>query len=61
MRSALGKNESILESVGKELKDRPPRILKQTRRKKGKKQADRQRVAILLSKARKAGARIPEK
>jgi len=46
---------SILESIGHELKENPPKILKKTARKKGKKQAEKQRVAILLSKAQKAG------
>ncbi len=48
----------ILENVGKELKNNPPSILKSTRRKSGAKAAEKQRVAILLSKARKRGARI---
>lgn len=43
----------ILASVGKELKDNPPSILKKTHRKKGAKAAEKQRVAILLSKAHK--------
>lgn len=49
----------ILESVGKELKDNPPSILKRTRRKSGVKAAEKQRVAILLNKARRRGANIP--
>jgi len=48
----------ILASVGRELKDNPPSILKRTRRKSGAKAAERQRVAILLNKARNRGARI---
>lgn len=51
--------KTILKSVGKELKQNPPSILAKTAKKKGKTQANKQRVAILLSKARKAGARIP--
>ena len=50
----------ILESVGKELKDNPPSILERTRRKKGVRAAEKQRVAILLNKARKRGAKISE-
>ena len=50
----------ILESVGMELKNRPPRILEKTRRKKGVRAAERQRVAILLNKARSRGARVPK-
>ena len=48
----------ILENVGKELKNNPPSILERTRRKSGAKAAGKQRVAILLNKARKRGARI---
>lgn len=50
----------ILKGIGEELKENPPSILAKTRRKKGKKAAGKQRVAILLSKARKAGADIPD-
>lgn len=38
--------------------DNPPTILSKTRRKKGKAAAERQRRAILLSKAREKGARV---
>jgi hypothetical protein len=51
-------DRDILESVGHELKHNPPRILSKTRKKKGRKQAEKQRKAILLSKARRAGARV---
>jgi hypothetical protein len=51
------KDRAILESVGHELKANPPRALAKTRRKKGAKAANKQRVAILLSKARSKGAR----
>ena len=50
----------ILESVGKELKNNPPSILGKTRRSGGAKAAEKQRVAILLNKARKRGASISE-
>lgn len=50
----------ILSGIGSELKENPPSILSETRRKKGKKAAAEQRTAILLSKARKAGADIPD-
>jgi hypothetical protein len=53
------KSEAILESIGHELKTNPPKVLAQTRKKEGAAQADKQRVAILLSKARKAGAKVP--
>lgn len=52
------KASKILSSVGRELKKNPPKVLAKTRRKKGAKAAKKQRVAILLSKARKRGARI---
>ena len=52
------KSKKILSRVGKELKKNPPKILAKTTKKKGKAQAQKQRVAILLSKARKAGAKI---
>jgi hypothetical protein len=55
------KTRRILKSVGHELKANPPKVLATTRRKKGAKAAERQRKAILLSKARKRGARIKRK
>lgn len=55
---ADAKSANILESVGKELKENPPGILAKTRRKSGPAMAEKQRVAILLSKARKAGAKV---
>ena len=48
----------ILHAVGREMKDNPPSILAKTRRKQGAKAAERQRRAILLSKARDASARV---
>jgi len=53
------KNQKILQKIGRELKKNPPRILAKTRRKKGAARAEAQRKAILLSKAREAGADIP--
>lgn len=53
------KSRDILDSVGKELKSNPPGVLAKTRRKKGPARAESQRVAILLNKARKQGAKIP--
>ncbi len=53
------KSERIIHRVGTELKENPPRIVQQTRRKRGEKRAEAQRRAILLDKARRAGARIP--
>lgn len=49
---------AIIQSVGHELKANPPKILAKTRRKKGAKAANRQRTAILLSKARDRGANV---
>lgn len=46
-------NKSKLEVIGKEMKKNPPAILAKTRAKSGSAQAERQRVAILLSKSRK--------
>lgn len=54
------RTSNILESVGEELKENPPEILEKTKRKSGKAAAERQRRAILLSKARRRGADIPE-
>jgi hypothetical protein len=50
--------KTILSTVGKELKDNPPAILASTKRKFGSARAESQRRAILLSKARRAGARV---
>jgi hypothetical protein len=54
----MKQDRRILQEVGHELKTRPPRILAKTRRKKGAKAAERQRKAILLSKARSKGAGV---
>lgn len=54
-------SRDILNSVGQEMKTNPPAILAKTRTKQGPAMANKQRVAILLSKARKAGAKIPPK
>ena len=51
-------SKKILHSVGRELKKNPPRILAKTKKKKGKRAAEKQRVAILLNKARRRGAQI---
>lgn len=45
-------DQDALQKAGQELKEDPPKVLANTRRKYGPKAADRQRVAILLSKAR---------
>jgi hypothetical protein len=55
------KTRKILKDVGKELKRNEPAIVGKTRAKKGKAAAEAQKDAILLSKARRRGARIPKK
>jgi hypothetical protein len=54
------KTEKTLQSASKELKENPPAILASTRRKFGSARAESQRRAILLSKARAKGAKIPK-
>ena len=56
----MASNDSILSDVGTELKQNPPKVLSTTKAKFGPARAQKQRVAILLSKARKAGASIPK-
>lgn len=46
-----------VQKAGREMKENPPRILAKTRKKKGAAAANKQRVAIMLSKARAAGAK----
>ena len=48
----------IIHAMGREMKANPPGILAKTKAKKGAKAAEKQRVAILLNKARKAGASV---
>ena len=55
------KSGTVLQRIGREMRDNPPSVLTSTRRKFGAKRAEAQRKAILLSKARKAGARIPRR
>jgi hypothetical protein len=52
--------DDILDSIGSEIKSNPPAILAKTSQKFGPGRAQKQRVAILLSKARKSGASIPQ-
>jgi len=56
---ANGKTAGILEDVGSEMKENPPKILASTAQKFGQARAKKQKVAILLSKARRAGANVP--
>jgi len=64
-KSVLGgkknKTRRLIKAAGHELKVSPPKILAKTARKSGAKAAAKQRVAIMLSKARAAGASIPQK
>ena len=54
------KTQRLIGAAGHELKANPPRVLRSTQRKKGAEAAEKQRVAIMLSKARAAGADIPK-
>ena len=54
------KRKSILEEVGHELKVNEPRVVSLTRKKFGADRALKQKRAILLSKDRHMGAKIPK-
>ena len=55
------KAQEKISEAGREMKANPPKILAHTAKKFGKAKAEKQRKAILLSKARQAGAKIPLK
>jgi len=55
------KTQKAIKAAGHEIKVNPPRVLVKTAAKKGVKAAEKQKVAIMLNKARKAGAKIPKK
>lgn len=55
------KAQAKIEAAGHEIKVNPPKILAKTRKKFGKKRMEAQKKAIMLSKARQAGAKIPQK
>ena len=57
----MSKKDMMMKRIGHELKENPPKILAKTARKFGKAKAAKQKTAILLSKARRAGAKIPLK
>lgn len=59
MGSQSDSDKAIVSGIGEELRDNPPRVLAKTRRKSGAARAKKQKTAILLSKARRAGAHIP--
>lgn len=48
-------SKGAIQAAGHEIKQNPPKILAHTARKFGKVDAKKQRVAIMLSKARKSG------
>lgn len=48
-----------LSAIASEMKTNPPAIVNATRRKFGAQRAEKQRKAILLSKGREAGVKIP--
>ena len=56
----MATKSDTLEAIGHEMKTNPPAILNATRRKFGVDRAEKQRKAILLSKARAAGVKIPK-
>lgn len=58
-KKALKESQKKIKKAFSEVKKNPPSILAKTRRKYGAKRAEKQRIAIALSKARKAGAKIP--
>lgn len=53
------KSRRITEKAFHEVKKDEPSVVAKTRRKKGAAAAEKQKIAIALSKARKAGAKIP--
>ncbi len=55
----MAKKDSTLETIGHEMRVNPPAVVNATRRKFGAQRAESQRRAILLSKARKAGVKVP--
>lgn len=55
----MADKDSTMSSIASELKTNPPAIVNATRRKFGAQRAQKQNTAILLSKARKAGVKLP--
>lgn len=58
--SKKSKTKKLIEAAGHEMKVNPPKVLAKTAKKSGAKRANKQRIAIMLSKARAAGANIPK-
>lgn len=54
------KTQAKIEVAGHEMKVNPPKILAHTAKKFGKARMKKQKTAILLSKARETGAKIPK-
>lgn len=54
-----GKSRAAVEAAFSEVHANPPSVLAKTRKKKGAGAARKQSIAIALSKARQAGAKIP--
>lgn len=52
-------SRKLIADAGKEMSDNPPSQLAKTAAKFGPDRAKKQRVAILLSKAKRGGAKIP--
>ncbi len=55
----MASKDDTLEAIGHEMKVNPPAVVNATRRKFGAQRAESQRRAILLSKARRAGVKVP--
>ncbi|MEK9171883.1 MAG: hypothetical protein AAB782_01455 [Patescibacteria group bacterium] len=60
-RKRMTHTQEVIEGAGHEMKVNPPKILAHTRARFGVKRAEAQRVAILLNKARRRGAKIKRK
>mgnify|MGYP001603789607 CR=1 FL=1 len=56
--SAKRMEDSVVQKIGHELKVNPPKVLVKTEKKKGKKAAEKQRIAILMNKARAYGVYV---
>jgi len=55
------RDRSKLQAAFHEVKHNRPAVVSETARKKGSEAAHKQEVAIALSKARRAGAAVPQK
>lgn len=60
-RRKKSKTQKRIAAAAREVRKDEPAVVGKTRRKFGAKRAAAQKTAIVLSKARKAGARIPKK